>query len=57
MSFALCVLKWSPDQLWKATLPEIDWAARTYQRQEGTHFTGGTLAEMMKQFPDGEQKG
>jgi len=47
-------LKWSPDQLWKATLPEIEWATRTCQRQEGTHLTCENLADMMMQFPDSE---
>jgi len=50
-------LKWSPDQLWKATLPEIECATRSYQKREGVGLTGENLTEMMKQFPDRELKG
>lgn len=52
---------WSPETFWAATLPELYYAVRGWQRangqnpddQPGTPMTRAELNDLMERFPDG----
>ena len=54
MAFAFGVLKLTPDTFWTMTPREFDAAASPYL-QIGQFTESGTLAALMREFPDNQQ--
>jgi len=57
LSLAFTLLKWSPQQVWAATLPELELAFATWKERPGQALSRRGLETLMVEFPDEQGAG